>query len=40
MRKRRLLRRGWFGTSVSYIYLTILAVIAGISAGLGPGPPL
>lgn len=28
MRKKRLLRRGWFGHTVSYVYLTILAVIA------------
>ena len=25
---KRLLRRGWFGDSVSYVYLTVLAVIA------------
>lgn len=28
MNKRRTLRRGWFGDTVSYVYLTILAVIA------------
>lgn len=28
MQKKKLLKRGWFGTSVSYIYLTILAVLA------------
>lgn len=28
MKGRRVLRRGWFGTSVSYLYLTILAGIA------------
>lgn len=28
MNKRRTLRRGWFGATVSYVYLTILAVIA------------
>ena len=28
MNKRRKLRRGWFGDTVSYVYLTILAVIA------------
>ena len=28
MKNRRLFRRGWFGTSISYLYLTILAVIA------------
>ena len=28
MNKRRTLRRGWFGDTVSYLYLTILAVIA------------
>ena len=28
MQKKKLLRRGWFGTTVSYLYLTILAVFA------------
>jgi len=28
MKNKRLLRRGWFGNTVSYVYLTILAVIA------------
>lgn len=28
MRKKKLLHRGWFGDTVSYVYLTILAVIA------------
>ena len=28
MGKKRLLRRGWFGTTASYVYLSILAVIA------------
>lgn len=28
MGKKKLLRRGWFGTTVSYVYLSILAVIA------------
>ena len=28
MNKRRTLRRGWFGDTVSYVYLTILAAIA------------
>ena len=28
MSKKRLLRRGWFGTTASYVYLSILAVIA------------
>ena len=28
MGRRRFLRRGWFGSTVSYVYLTILAVIA------------
>lgn len=28
MNKRRTLRRGWFGDTVSYVYLTVLAVIA------------
>ncbi len=28
MKRRRLLRRGWFGSTVSYIYLAVLAVIA------------
>lgn len=28
MRRRKLLRRGWFGDTVSYIYLTVLAAIA------------
>ena len=28
MNRRRMLRRGWFGDTVSYVYLTILAVIA------------
>lgn len=28
MKNRRLLRRGWFGDTVSYVYLTILAGIA------------
>lgn len=28
MRKRKLLRSGWFGSTVSYLYLTVLTVIA------------
>ena len=28
MQKKKLLRRGWFGTTVSYLYLTVLAVFA------------
>lgn len=28
MRRRKVLRRGWFGDTVSYAYLTILAAIA------------
>ncbi len=28
MNRRKMLRRGWFGDTVSYVYLTILAVIA------------
>lgn len=28
MQRKKLLKRGWFGTTVSYIYLTILAVFA------------
>ena len=28
MKNKRLLKRGWFGDTVSYIYLTILALIA------------
>lgn len=28
MGKKRLLRRGWFGTTASYVYLSVLAVIA------------
>ena len=28
MQKRKLFKRGWFGTTVSYLYLTILAVFA------------
>ena len=28
MNRRKMLRRGWFGDTVSYVYLTVLAVIA------------
>lgn len=28
MGRRRLLKRGWFGNTVSYVYLTVLAIIA------------
>lgn len=28
MQKKKLLKRGWFGTTVSYLYLTVLAVFA------------
>ena len=28
MRNKKMLRRGWLGNTVSYVYLTILAVIA------------
>ena len=28
MNRRKMLRHGWFGDTVSYVYLTILAVIA------------
>ena len=28
MGKKKFLRRGWFGTTISYIYLTLLAIIA------------
>lgn len=28
MKKKKLLRRGWFGNSLSYVYLTILAAVA------------
>ena len=28
MKQQKLLKRGWFGTTISYAYLTILAIIA------------
>ena len=33
MGRKKLLRRGWFGSTVSYLYLSILAVIAAFPAG-------
>ena len=28
MGRKRLLKRGWFGDTVSYLYLTVLAIVA------------
>lgn len=34
--KRRTLKRGWLGDTVSYVYLTVLAVCAAFPPGVDP----